>query len=183
MKKLFALSIVTIFLFSSASIAQDYFDQGLLEMGGSFSFNNSGGDAYEDSNGDGSTSISIAPSAGYFVIDNFSVGAVISLSKYGQGDYSSSTTTFGPVFEYFYDEMMGPGYVYGHLSYMIASNSWDNGTNTGDYSSSYIRIAPGYFVPLNDKVGVSAELYFSMDSIDGTGGSQIGLSVGFKLFK
>lgn len=183
MKKLLAFALMFTLVFAVSASAQDFFDQGLIEIGGSVGFSSSSGDLYENAAGDGSTSMNFSPMGGYFVIDNLSVGAVISYSSYGQGDYSSSSTMFGPVFEYYYSEMMGPGYIYGSVSYMLTGSSWDDGTNSGDASGSQIRVAPGYFVPVNDKVGLTAELFYSIDDSDGTGGSVMGLTVGFKVFK
>lgn len=187
MKKLTILVMIATLIAFSAAQAQDYFEKGLIEIGGNIGFSSSGGDLYKNAAGDGQSSFSFAPMGAYFLMDNLSLGGTVSYSSSSQGDNSTSNLGIGPRVEYYWPEQMGPGFVYGSLSYTINSGTVKFTGGSTDMSGSSLRIAPGYFYAVNDKVGLTAELYFSMDSQDaGSGsasGSVFGLTIGFKMFK
>ncbi|MDP8205279.1 MAG: hypothetical protein P9L92_01345 [Candidatus Electryonea clarkiae] len=190
MKKLFVFVVILAFAITSA-FAGDMFVKGGMELGGSFSFQTNSGEAYEDANGDGSTVINFMPSGGYFFMDNLAVVGVINYTSSSQGDWKSGQVGIGPGVEYYLGNMMGPGYVFFHVCYLYTSTSWDNGTTDGSGKNTSLTIAPSYFIPINEKVGLVPALFYTMDNndgntdddVDGLAGNTMGLRIGFKFYK
>jgi len=191
MKRLIVVFIVALAMVATAS-AQDVFEKGNITMGGSASFTMSSGDLYENADGDGSSSFGFYPSAGYFVMDNLSVGLGIGFDSYSRGDYSSGGMSFGPHVHY-YLAQMGPGNPFGHLGYTMGSRKWDPGTaNSVETKESFstLSLGAGYIYFLNDKVGVTGALIYEMDSetqkepteLDSESGTQLIFRFGFRMF-
>ena len=69
---------------------------------GSVTFSSDSGDAYEDSNGDGTTTFGIMLDYQYLVINNLGVGLDLGFESEKQGDYKSSSFFVGPQVNYFF---------------------------------------------------------------------------------
>ena len=90
-------------LFPAALAAQGGpIDPGSIVLGGSVSFTSSGGDLYENAEGDRATTITINPRALFFVMRGLAVGGDVLISTSSQGDFDSTTLGIGPAAYYFF---------------------------------------------------------------------------------
>jgi len=190
MKKLIMVLVLGIALVSSA-FAADVFEKGNIDFSGSMSFTSSNGDLY-DVNDEGRSSFYFGPSAGYFVMDNLSVGLGLGFNTSSQGDASSSGLSFGPRVNYYLNQM-GPGYPFAQLGITMASstsNSGMAGAQDNKYSYTYIGMGVGYIYFLNDKIGAIGTINYDMNSekmkepveLDSESGTQLSFRIGFRMF-
>lgn len=75
-------------------------DRGSLSLGGGISFYSSGGELYENTDGDRNMSFNFNPDFLFFVAPSFAIGAEFQYSYYKSGEYSNNTVGVGPTFMY-----------------------------------------------------------------------------------
>jgi hypothetical protein len=163
-------------------------DKGVILAGGSVGFESSGGDLYENADGDKATTITFDPFAGYFFMPNLALGAHIHFSKETHGDYKASEVGFGPAaFYYFGGEYskMFP-FVSARFDWKKASSSYDD-TDYPDYTYTTIGFAGGVTAMVSKNVGIRASLFYEMDTEeqedqDSVDGNKLGLRVGIQTF-
>lgn len=118
------------------------------------------------------TTLSFAPSFGYFVIDNLAVGASVYYNnitfKYdGGGKDKSNEFTFAPFARYYF----GPG-IFGQGSFGLGSGKDVPVTgNTTTYGITLWSLGVGYAYFLNDNVAIEPLIKYQgqTDKYDGTG--------------
>ena len=181
--------LIALLIAAPALFAQDALMKGAWDLGGGFSFTSASGDLYENADGDAQTVITFAPDLGYFLMDNLSLGVLLSFSSWSQGDAKSSNLMFGPRVAY-YMAAMGPGNPYLHLSYIFGSSTSNSGASGAEdikSSTSDLGLGVGYLIWLNDYVALDAKLGYSIDSWepedgDKVDGNSFGIMFGFKMF-
>jgi len=161
MKKLF--TILCAGLLSYGVSAQT--DAGNILMGVNSNFSYTSTTPEE---GDGTSTMELGASGGYFVMDNLAVLAMFDYSKDSEAD--DAATLFGIGGRYY---MNG---IYGQFAYIM-------GPKVGDLDQSRIRLGAGYVHMLTDNISLEPSLNYDMKSVDGeSNGSDISLHVGFGLY-
>ena len=79
--------IISLFIFSSALLAQSPLVKGTYSIGGNISFSSSSEDGEDNS----SSIFNVAPKIGYFFIDNIYTGSSLLYNYYSRGEHSNST--------------------------------------------------------------------------------------------
>jgi hypothetical protein len=160
MKKLLLAFSAAFMMFSASA----QIEKGTVFVGASSSF---GVNSYNPSgNGDNTTSVNLNLKAGYFVIENLTVGLNFGYDHSSTGDNSSSSTKFGIFGRYYF-----MGKVFAGLGVNSVSNS------PGD-SSAEIPIEVGYAAFITKNIAIEPSLNF----VKGDGGNTFGLNVGFSLY-
>jgi len=140
MKKVIMLLIV-FGLFSNLSFAQ--FNTGSKTAGGSVSWSKNSWDGE-----DGTSILTIAPSVGYFVMDNLAVNVILNMLSIEWDGGSDALTAYGAGVK-FYEKNL-----YGGVSYN--SMKW-----YGEDGSSSLLIEGGYLHGLNENVFLDIGLDYS----------------------
>jgi len=158
------------------------FTKGTINPGGTVSFSS----YKENSDADGTTTISVLPQVGYFVIDNLAVDVLINYVYQDDQDYDTTISSFGGGLggRYFYKNF------YGGLGFTYQSNSLEAGAIDTSYSGMYLGLKAGYVYPINQYVGLDLGLYYKMGlgkyggDMDDTDNeeSDFGCNVGFQIF-
>ena len=154
MKRIVFLALVFLSIQASAQL-----DKNTMMAGGSVVFNK-----YTPKGGGTSfTSFMGNPNFGYFVADNFVVGAGIGFNAYGSGN---NIVYFSPYLRYFVKKFyLQTKFDYGR------SNSQNNSNLSFDL---------GYALFLNDNVALEPAFYFSQN-LNGQG-SNLGFKMGFQIY-
>jgi outer membrane protein len=160
--------IVTLAFATSAFIAQAQTSAGNKMIGGTLEIQSTN---YKSSNGADATYFTFAPSFGYFVKDNFAVGATVSLGSYksgtGPGESNTSTFAVGPfarLYKFTSNEQFA---FFGQAGVNFGSSRSETGNIVTDKSSSVtLGIAPGFAYFFNEHW--AAELSISGFSIQNT---------------
>jgi len=140
--------------------AQAQLDKNTMMAGGSLTFNRY---TPKNSNGTSSTWFSLNPDFGYFVADNFAVGAGFSFNGYGSGN---NIVYFSPYLRYYVKKFyLQSKFEYGRLN---------------SQSNSNLSFDLGYALFLNDNVALEPAFYFSQN-LNGQG-NNIGFKMGFQIY-
>lgn len=148
MKKIFiAIAFVSLTLFAEAQTTS-----GQMMIGGTLAVSSTN---YNDSNGSDFSSFTLAPSFGYFVKDNFVVGASVSLgsSRSGTGAGQSKSSSFGVgpfarLYKFTSNEKFA---FFGHAGITFGSSRSETGNVITDRSSTLtFAIAPGFAYFFNE---------------------------------
>ena len=128
------------------------------------------------------TLVTISPSAGYFFLNNFAAGALVSYSHSKTGVIRSTSFAVGPVARYYFGKMENPfrTFVIGDITF--GSNKSVNGTTTTVNSSNYLLgVGGAYFINGNVALETIAGYSHSkLKDIDGSGG--FALNIGFQVY-
>ena len=176
MKKI--VTVVSALVLGTAAMAQT--DQGgwVFGAGSDFSFVSAKFDSEQE---ESSSDMNLNIGAGYFVIDNLSVGLTFNYgsNKEAGADDASSSMLVGPVVRYYL-----PMKIFGQLSYQIGSISagGEKLYGTGD-----LGIGVGYAAFLNDNVSIEPMVKYDMTSYspeegDGGNGSAFGVFINFGIY-
>lgn len=139
------------------------FNKGRMLVGGQLSFNYTPDPDYKGS------AFSLNPQFGYFVINNFAVGAGLnySLQKFNynnSGDYLTTSLQIQPFVRYYFK----PG-IFIHGSYGIGAGKVSE-TNTTDYNYSFNLYSwtgsAGYAIFLNDNVAIEPMLGYKWNTFN-----------------
>lgn len=189
MKKITLLAIAV--CASLGAFAQ--FNQGRMIVGGSAEFSiitdktKSGGTTVTDGT---TTSLSIAPGFGYFIIDNLAVGASVTLAvskrnARGNGsDYNSTGVNFGPFARYYLPFGL---FFQGKFSLGTSKTLFDNSADS-KYNTSGLSLSAGYPIFLSDNVALEPEVgyrtsrYKETDSNRKDIDSGIFMRIGFQIY-
>lgn len=197
MNKIFTLLCVLVFtliLAHSSAFAQSYHtDKGSKIIAGEFSFSNSGGDLYENSDGDRLTSVGFDPFISYFLTPGLALGGYFSLSSASQGDWSATAWGIGPRIIYFIGGSKSISTVKGTTNpfldaaflYLTRTSKYDS----EEYSASgtKIRFGGGVLHMISESVGLFCEAAYSIDSMkpedeDSESGSEFNITAGLSFF-
>ncbi|MGE0589529.1 MAG: outer membrane beta-barrel protein [Cyclobacteriaceae bacterium] len=129
-----------------------FIKQGTILGGGAFEYK-----SHKDDADFKQSSLSLSPWAGYMVIDNFAVGALLSVStttqKSGASDFKNtrSDILFGPVARYYMDNGL---FAHGQFGFGPGKSKNESGgtTTTTKFSISELRLGAGYAVRISDTV-------------------------------
>jgi outer membrane protein len=179
MKKL----IIALLMLLTSATTYAQFNKGRMLVGGQLSLNTTSPDA--DYKG---VSFSLAPQFGYFVVNNFAVGAGINYSaQKNKSDYSSYFSTslqFQPFVRYYFK----PG-IFVHGSYGIGAGRTEFTSDNVSYNLYSWTAAAGYAIFLNDHVAIEPMLGYKWDTLNekATDGQKISSSalyfqVGFQIY-
>jgi outer membrane protein len=176
MKK--SILLLMVFGLSTATFAQ-FIKKGSVIGGGAFEFRT---EKYKDSDAKGS-SFGLMPWAGYLVIDNLAVGALLNLSTSSLESgppsnfkNSSSDVTIGPVVRYYIDQGL---FVHGQAGFGSSNSKFGSGgtTTTNKFGESKWRLGLGYAARITDTVLFEPVLgYYSETTKDKTNDSKSTLS-------
>lgn len=158
MKKLiFTLAVI---FCSLGAFAQ--FEKGTILAGGSFEFSGEKNKIKTDNSTTTyakTTSISLAPQAGYFIIDNLAIGAALDLGtqvkKSETSDYkvTSSQIQLAPFARYYFE----PGiFIHGQVGFGSGNDKVKQGNTTTDNKTGLFsyNAGVGYALFLNDNVAI-----------------------------
>ena len=169
-KLLFTLGLVAIVGMASAQT-----DQGGWVVGASSNL----GFTSESQDGvaDNTSTINLGTRAGYFIIDNLSLGLLLNFNNESQGDFKDTQTTIGPWARYYVGGQFFLGAAYG-----IGSNKSDNGVTETKTSGGNLLLEAGYPIFMGDNVAIEPALNYTMGMGDFDGRSSFGVGVGFMLY-
>ncbi len=149
MKKIIVL-IVFVAGIATSGYSQ-FIKQGTIIGGGSMEFK-----SHKDNDSDTKQSrLSLMPWAGYMVIDNFAVGALLSVStqttKYSAGKDTDTGVVFGPVARYYMDNGL---FAHGQFAFGSSKSKSESGGFSSETKSSIseLRIGAGYAARISDTV-------------------------------
>ena len=186
MKKVFIMVTVMLFLISIPLLAQEFIvDKGVVNIGGTISFESRGGDLYEvyevyDEEFVKEMRVSVLslnPSFLYFIMPNLSIGGEILYDHISAQEETFSLFGIGPKAAYFFGGEGRGSYPFVGASFLFAKPGED-GTITVARNfypeGTLIRITPfvGMVFTVSKNVGVSVEAYAKIDSFKAKGGDK-----------
>ena len=181
MKKLL---LITLTLFTYLSYGQTEQGKFIIGATSSFGFTSS---KIEDAD-DSQVSLDFSPQAGYFIIDNLSVGLSTEIETFWEGDFTQSSFQIGPFARYYFlEERIRPyiqaGYLFGSFKQEIDDEETFKQT-TGTFD-----ITGGASLFLNNIIAIDAQFSYQTGRIDPDfegaekfNFSGFGLNLGFSLF-
>lgn len=126
---------------------------------------------------DNTSNFNLDTRAGYFVMDNLSVGLLLGFDNTSQGDNSSTDTTIGPWARYYVGGSFFVGAAYG-----ATSSKFESGGTEIKSSGGQLIFEAGYPIFMGDNVAIEPALNYVTGSGDFDGQSAFGLGVGFMLY-
>lgn len=144
--------LVMLAFVSSAFFVEAQTTSGQMMIGGSLAFSSVN---YDNNNGSDYSSFTLSPSFGYFVKDNFVVGASLSLgnAKSGTGAGQNTTSSFsvGPFARYYKFTSSEQFAFFGQAGISFGNSKSENGNTITDKSNSVsFSIAPGFAYFFNE---------------------------------
>ena len=175
MRKAIVLCITVMFLIPVVLVAQPEFatDKGSMMIGGSASFQSSGGDVRGD---DRLSVITLDTKIMHFIAQNLGIGGSVQFINQSQGDESLTYIMIGPTVAYYFgaaDKKILPfvrgTFLYGNLS--------------DEYSETIIKFGAGFTYMISTAIGLTSEAYYQLEnySPDGGGDSVSGNTFGIEL--
>lgn len=129
-----------------------------------------------------STTIGLNPTAGYFVADNFAVGATIMLEYDKFGENKSTTFGAGPLARYYFGKPTNVRpFAHGELNFLSQKFKFPTGTNTENGINYFLGAGLALF--LNENValeGLAGYNHTKIKDIEGDGG--FALRIGFQVY-
>ena len=166
--------------FFSFSFSQEFaVDKGAMIVAGTASFMLQGGDLYENADGDGITSFTIAPSVIYFLAPNIGLGGSVAYSSMSQGDESYNSLSVGPVVGYFFGTASSTSY-----PFLAAGFQYLTMGNGSSISGTDIRLGGGVIFTMKEHIGISIEAGYHIQSLkpegadESTSGNIIAVGIG-----
>lgn len=176
MKKI--VTVVSALVLGTTAMAQT--DQGgwVFGAGSDFSFVSSKLDNEQE---ESASDINLDVAAGYFVIDNLSIGLGLGYGSNKEAGADDASTGFqvGPIIRYYL-----PMKIFGQLSYQIGSRS-AGGEKL--YSTGDLGIGAGYAAFLNDNISIEPMVKYDLTSAkpdegDSVSGSAFGFFINFGIY-
>lgn len=168
------LLFLVLFAISFGAVAQT--EQGNFLVGGNMQLNTS----------KNKTVISLSPNAGYFFVDNFALGANVTLSysKEGEGSNAPKITTFdiGPFVRYYVgDNSSVRPFLHGEVNF--GSSKYKSSTVSSTSTGTTFFFGPGAAIFLNRNValeGLAGYSHTANKNQEGSGG--FAFKVGFQIY-
>jgi hypothetical protein len=172
MKKI--INLFTAVLLISATNAQT--SKGTWLAGGSLGFTS------QSSSGNTASSLTLAPSAGYFVSENTAMGLTVALNSSSGGGTTTTIFAVGPFVRYYFAEIGKKAKLMAQADF--ATGSGKQTTSGGSSSSATttgwgISAGPAFF--LNKNVALEAVLRYNSLSAQGSSVNSFGVNVGFQI--
>ena len=183
MKKILVLSLGLAMLLSLGAEAQTFAKKGIIETGGVVSFSSNTAVANGNSASNSTSTFTISPNAGYFIMDGLQLGAVISFTSVSYS--GNSTTMFAgyPQVQYYFDTQSK---VYPFLGAFIGYNTISNG---GSASGIIWGGHGGVAIQVANNVLIKFAAYYDQSTLNpsgSTGGrngyNEFGIQGGFSVF-
>lgn len=189
MYRLFLFIFAASILVAPSAAGQSFAtDRGSWLVGGSASFTSQGGDMYED-NGDRLNTISLSPSAAYFVTRGLAVGGAVVFDRLSQGDFSATSLGVGPSFFYFFGSPNASVYPFIGVNPVYTTTSVDLGDLGNETIDGYGVIAQGgVALLLTRNVAFTVGAFYAYekqnheDLDESLDGNSFGLRVGLAAF-
>jgi hypothetical protein len=180
MKSVFQLIICLVVVVPLLAFGQSYaIDQGSIILGGTASFQSLGG---EDLRGDDRTSLfTLTPQFFYFVVPNFSVGAILNYQSISRGDFSDSAIGIGPTVVYFFGDESSNMYPFLGASYIYTSDE-------DSYTKNDFRLMGGSAFMIAKNVSITGDVFYLIESYksdnadDSVSGNTFGVELGVTVF-
>ena len=196
-------------LFVGTSFSQDFpTDKGSKIVFGNVAFSSMGGDLYENSDGDRSTTIMATPSLTYFVSPGLAIGGKGLFNRSAQGDDSQTTLGIGPHIIFFIGgnkkpstikgttyPYLGAAFLYMRSTYKSTWEDYDpwSGSTTKETSESTtsgtaISLGFGIMHMLSNTIGLTGEFAYEIDNLKhedadkSTSGNKFNILVGISAF-
>ncbi|MBE0679837.1 MAG: hypothetical protein IH592_13840 [Bacteroidales bacterium] len=166
--------------------AQQYAtDKKATIIAGTASFMSSGGDLFEDLEGNNSTSINISPVLNHFIIKNLYIGGGIELVAESQGDYSYNGIGLGPQVGYMFGGPQSKAIPYLDLGLRYYRMNMDYGSGDDfQLSGSDLAVSFGVLIPIKTHIGLYFEGGYHImdlkdkDSAESFSGNVLSIGVG-----
>ena len=159
-------------------------DRGAVVLGGSVRWSSSGGDLYENNEGDRYNSVLVNPRVLYFVAPGLGIGGNLYVESESQGDFNATTIAVGPAAAYFFggpDSSALP-YISGFLGYgKTTTSGWDG-------SGLSFGAGAGLAFLLSPSVALTAGAWYRLDNTtvdqldQSFGGNTMALEIGVEAF-
>jgi hypothetical protein len=193
MKTICITFIIFLTIFSHCIAADFPIDKGTFLTTGEFSFNNLGGELYEDTVGNRYTSITVDTSINYFLISHLAFGTYLEISYASQGDASSTVLGVGPqILIYFGSTQPQTSYKYQVYPFVSAGfyylrNSLTSGGVSTTANGTMVSFGAGFTYMVTNTVGLSAEFLYHIDHLKfenntAFNGNGFNIGVGFDIF-
>lgn len=169
-------------------------DKGSWLLGGEIGFSSSGGDLYENADGDGETLIQFSPFVGYFVMPGLAVSSNVVFVSTSQGDDKNTAVGIGPMVEYYFGGPYSKWYPFASTRLVFISHSGETsvGGETVDVKHTEMSYgaAIGAAMMVSRNVAVRCALGYAVHSedqeepedLDSVDGNRLGLSIGVQSF-
>ncbi len=164
MKKI--IGILAFFLFLS-SVGYCQFTKGKFIAGGSFSATSNSYKYNDGSTTSKSSSVSVNPQVGYFIVDNFAAGAGLSLSHSvykapsgsPSGELSSNNISFSPFVRYYIDKF------FGQATFELGSSKTKTDNTNFNFKNSGWSLSAGYAYLLNEHVAIEPQIGYGTNYV------------------
>jgi hypothetical protein len=179
-------------------------------VSGDFAFSSSGGELYEDSEGNRVMLIQSDPCLGFFVTPGLAIAGAFMLEVFSQGDNINTAWGVGPRILFFPTALLvkssslipepdtevirskeiAKGAIYPYVSvaflYMDERRKWC-GTVQEKYTQKVIKLGSGFSYMLSNTVGLTTGVSYQMDSLrpkdhGSDSGNRFNINVGFVSF-
>jgi opacity protein-like surface antigen len=163
--------LIPFFLFFCVQIVSAQTDKGDWMVGGTFSLNTA----------KNSTTISLSPNAGYFLLDHFLLGARVGYEFSELGTTKVSAFDIGPFTRYYFRGKRARPFGEFDLDFQSAKLTTDLGSSTE--SAVGFFVGGGLALFLNDNVALETILGYKnikVENKDGTGG--FNMRIGFQVY-
>ena len=163
------LTLITIFL--SVQYVSGQTEKGDWLVGGSFSLNTA----------KNSTTISLSPNAGYFLLDNFLLGGKLGYEFSELGDTKISAFDIGPFTRYYFQGTKVKPFGQFDLDFQSAKLTTDLGSSTESAVGFFIGAGVALF--LNENVALETVMGYKNTKVEnqsGTGG--FNMRLGFQVY-
>lgn len=128
----FATTMCMILSFLAVPVAaqEGPIDPGSVVLGGSVGFTSSGGELYENAQGDRLNTLRLNPTALFFVASGLALGGDLFVQRQTQGDFDSTTLAVGPAVAYLFGDSESTVYPFisGTVGYASVTTSGMDGS-------------------------------------------------------
>jgi len=183
-KACYIIFITILFCGVNAAFAtENAVDKGSMLIAGAASagFSSASGDLWENADGDAITVISLYPSAMYFFMPNFAVGATVGFMNSSQGDASISSMMLGPKVAYFFSLTDSKIHPFLAASGGYSSYSVENGEKMTQDGFEFSGMGGALFM-VGDHMGFTGEVVVTYESLAWEDeDSETGMTIGVRL--
>lgn len=151
-------------------------EKGVWLAGGNLQFGNTLGD-------NSIFELQATPRAGYFLANNFALGATLGISHYGTDGLSNTGIGFGPFARYYVNTSKGILKPYFNAEVVYYSNKVKNSTES-KFNSFLVRPGLGLAIFVSPNIALENQLtyqYRKIANTEGLGTSAFQFSVGFQI--
>lgn len=189
MNKLFLISIMCFLSISLISASGFKLSKGSKTISGSFALSNTGGDLFEDENGEGFFSILANPRFGIFIADNISLGGDLAFNLISQGDqvnyWKVQSWEIGPRFNYYFNNTNSVFIPYGTTAILYKNITVKTVDTKSESTLEGINfnVGAGTLIMFGKSIGLSAELSYNYEGyFENENGNSLQFLIGINIF-